>query len=270
MATRREKKGSSDTPDEPPTFPPTTPRRRRNRLQAAQAQRRITRGKLLRAGYRLFAERGKDVVSVNDITDAAGVGFGSFYNHFESKDAFHEALVAAFVEDIDARLDRRLARSVDVAQRIAITVRGAVERAGNDALWRRFLLREAFTGSFRTRGLEARLLDAIQRGLDTGRFRLLEPRVGSLATAGGLIGVVAGALSRSEEGEGAPLASRVRALGISTAATMLAALGLSAEEARSIAERPLRGASQAASVKGTLQSDRSLVFGAEITDRPDG
>lgn len=231
-------------------------------MQAAREQRRITRGKLLRAGYRLFAEQGKDVVSVNDVTEAADVGFGSFYNHFESKDAFHEALVEAFIEDIDAGLQRRLAASTDVADVIAITVRYAVERAGTDALWRRFLLRESFTGRLRARGVEARLLDAIERGLAEGRFRLLEPRVGSIATVGGLIGVVAGALSQSDIGDTTPVASAVRALGVSTAATMLSALGLDPEEARSIAMRPRRaGSSSAQNRKARSRSDRGLVFG---------
>lgn len=256
-----------------PSRPSSTTRPRRNRAQASQEQRRVTRGKLLRAGYRLFAERGKDVVSVNDITDAADVGFGSFYNHFASKDAFHDALVEAFIEDVDANLSCRVSERDDVARVIALTVRYAVERAGTDTLWRRFLLREAFTGRFQARGIEARLLDAIRRGLDSGRFRLLEPRVGSLATAGGLIGVVAGALSRSEEGEGA---ATVRGLGVSTAATMLAALGLDATEARAIAERPQRApAASRSQLRAKAQSDRGLLFDAAAPTvapmaRPDG
>lgn len=259
-----------------PSGPSSTARPRRNRAQAAQEQRQVTRGKLLRAGYRLFAERGKDAVSVNDITDAADVGFGSFYNHFTSKDAFHDALVEAFIEDVDANLGRRVSERDDVARIIALTVRYAVERAGTDTLWRRFLLREAFTGRLQARGIEARLLDAIRHGLDSGRFRLLDPRVGSLATAGGLIGVVAGALSRSEQGEGPASAASLRGLGISTAATMLAALGLDGTEARAVAERPQRPPAPSRSrTRAEALSDRALLFGAgtptpSLTARPDG
>lgn len=259
-----------------PSGPSSRARPRRSRAQASEEQRRVTRGKLLRAGYRLFAERGKDAVSVNDITDAADVGFGSFYNHFASKDVFHGALVEAFIEDVDANLERRLSARDDVAQVVALTVRYAVERAGTDALWRRFLLREAFTGRFQARGIEARLLVAIRHGLDSGRFRLLEPRVGSLATAGGLIGVVAGALSRSEEGEGPADAASVRGLGVSTAATMLAALGLDATEARAVAERPQRAPAPSRSrARAEAQSDRGLLFDAAAPAtprmaRPDG
>src|SRR6202521_3216937 len=56
--------------------------------------RRSTRNVVLNAGSKLFIERGFSACSVQDITDAAGVPKGSFYNHFESK----EALAAAALE----------------------------------------------------------------------------------------------------------------------------------------------------------------------------
>ena len=52
------------------------------------------RGRLLEAGVQTFSRSGFNGCSVQDITDAAGVPKGSFYNHFESK----EALGAAALE----------------------------------------------------------------------------------------------------------------------------------------------------------------------------
>lgn len=49
--------------------------------------RRSTRNVVLNAGSKLFIERGFTACSVQDITDAAGVPKGSFYNHFKSKEA---------------------------------------------------------------------------------------------------------------------------------------------------------------------------------------
>jgi len=49
--------------------------------------RRSTRNVVLNAGSKLFIERGFSACSVQDITDAAGVPKGSFYNHFKSKEA---------------------------------------------------------------------------------------------------------------------------------------------------------------------------------------
>lgn len=48
---------------------------------------------LLRIGERLFAKHGYRDVSIRDITDAAGLGMGSFYTYFSSKEAFYSAIL---------------------------------------------------------------------------------------------------------------------------------------------------------------------------------
>ena len=45
---------------------------------------------------KLFTERGFNASSVQDITDAAGVPKGSFYNHFKSKEALAAEIVTAY------------------------------------------------------------------------------------------------------------------------------------------------------------------------------
>src|SRR5580658_9784409 len=45
-----------------------------------------TRERLMRAALRLFAERGFAGTSIEDITDAADVGKGTFFNYFETKE----------------------------------------------------------------------------------------------------------------------------------------------------------------------------------------
>lgn len=46
-----------------------------------------TRNAVLKAGMKLFTERGFSASGVQDITESAGVPKGSFYNHFKSKEA---------------------------------------------------------------------------------------------------------------------------------------------------------------------------------------
>jgi AcrR family transcriptional regulator len=55
---------------------------------AGRRQRRAaeTRLRLFRCALQLFAERGFTSVTVEDITEAADVGKGTFFNYFESKD----------------------------------------------------------------------------------------------------------------------------------------------------------------------------------------
>ena len=53
------------------------------------------RSTLLRIGERLFTQHGYRDVSIRDITDAAGLGMGSFYTYFASKEEFYSAILDA-------------------------------------------------------------------------------------------------------------------------------------------------------------------------------
>ena len=70
----------------------TTPVRDRHTRRREQ-----TRAKLVEAARTLFARQGVDNTRINEITDEADVGFGSFYNHFDSKEAIVEAVLAETV-----------------------------------------------------------------------------------------------------------------------------------------------------------------------------
>jgi len=48
---------------------------------------------LLKVGERLFAQNGYRDVSIKDITNAAGLGMGSFYTYFTSKEDFYSAIL---------------------------------------------------------------------------------------------------------------------------------------------------------------------------------
>ncbi|MFH2113555.1 MAG: TetR/AcrR family transcriptional regulator [Spirochaetota bacterium] len=49
-----------------------------------------SRERLLRAGKRLFGEKGFHEVNIHEITDAAGLSVGAFYRHFTGKESFFE------------------------------------------------------------------------------------------------------------------------------------------------------------------------------------
>ena len=61
------------------------------------------REEIVQAGLKCLVKNGFNAVGVQDITDAAGVPKGSFYNHFESK----EALGVEIVERYGANQTRR-------------------------------------------------------------------------------------------------------------------------------------------------------------------
>jgi TetR/AcrR family transcriptional repressor of nem operon len=61
------------------------------------------REQLLSAALATFHERGFNATSVQDITEAAGAPKGSFYNHFESKEALAAEAVRKYAERSRAR-----------------------------------------------------------------------------------------------------------------------------------------------------------------------
>lgn len=54
--------------------------------------------RLTKAGLELFSHHGYNATGIQQITDHAGVPKGSFYNHFESKEAFAAAIIAEYAD----------------------------------------------------------------------------------------------------------------------------------------------------------------------------
>lgn len=86
-----------------------------------------TRGKLLEAAEQVFADLGYADASVVKITDAAGVGQGTFYLYFDSKQQIFDELV----EDLNRRVRHAMAEGAAGA-----TSRLEAERDGFRAFFR--------------------------------------------------------------------------------------------------------------------------------------
>lgn len=207
-------------------------------------RKRETRTRLLDAALRLMAEKGMEGVAINEITDAADVGFGSFYNHFESKEAIYATLVDQVFEEFADMLDRLSGGLSDPAEIIAVSVRHTLLRAQREPVWGRFLIREGFSARIVSHGLGQRLLRDLGRGIESKRFVVADPFVGFLSVGGTVLAAVAAELNFLVPD--APAAGGLDELGFSAehfperiAATLLQSLGLKRAEAEKIAARPL-------------------------------
>ena len=74
-------------------------------LMATTQPTRDTRSAILSAGRAIMGRKGYSAVGLAEILSAAGVPKGSFYHYFGSKDAFGEAMVAAYFEEYLAEMD---------------------------------------------------------------------------------------------------------------------------------------------------------------------
>lgn len=54
---------------------------------------------LLQIAYRLFLSKGYEETSIDEIIDEAGIAKGTFYYHFESKEALLEALINKMISE---------------------------------------------------------------------------------------------------------------------------------------------------------------------------
>jgi AcrR family transcriptional regulator len=190
-------------------------------------RRERTRSKLLDAARALFARQGVDNTRINEITDEADVGFGSFYNHFESKEAIVEAVLAEAVAAQGEAIDAATVELDDPAEVVAAAHRSLLNLARSDPDWGWLVIRLDLSLSLRALGPFARR--DLERGIKAGRFQVPNKRVALFATGGALLGVMRDVL----DGEAPRDTDRHHAEGV------LRMLGLTAEDAREVARRPL-------------------------------
>lgn len=220
---------------------PASPATEVEPVSRGERRKRETRERLMQAALRLFAERGVDAVPINEITEAADVGFGSFYNHFPSKEALHDALLARLFEQFADAIDRMAAAIEDPAEVLAISVRHALLRTEREPLWGKLLVRQSYQGDVIARGLGPRLLRDLQRGLNNGRFVTPDPVMTFIAVGSTVLGAVTAQTLRVEAKKAviAEFGAQLGELDVRTAVAVLRMLGLPPEEADAIARRPL-------------------------------
>jgi AcrR family transcriptional regulator len=152
-----------------------------------ERRRALTRAALVEAAAEVFARRGFDGASLEEIAELAGFTRGAIYSNFGSKDdlmlavveRYNETLVDAFSDAVD-RVETLQERAVAAAS----LWRELIHRDPNlTALNLEFRLRALRSEAFRARLLDlqaehvARIADLIEKGANTVGIRLsIAPR----------------------------------------------------------------------------------------------
>jgi len=198
-----------------------------NRLERRKQR---TRAALIQAAQALIAE-GRLNVPVLEITQAADVGMGSFYNHFDSKEALFEAAVADVLDNHGALLDVLTASIEDPAEAFACSFRMTGRMFRRRPQESQILLVNGLSLMGSDRGLAPRALRDITAAVAAGRFAVDDPKLALAVAAGALLGL--GKLLQQEpDRDDAAAADRVTE-------DVLRLFGLPAEEAHQICQRPL-------------------------------
>jgi AcrR family transcriptional regulator len=208
----------SAMPDDPE--PPNRLERRKQRTRAA----------LVKAAQRLIAE-GKVNVPVLEITRAADVGMGSFYNHFDSKEQLFEAAITDVLDAHGAMLDRLTESMDDPAETFAASFRLTGRLFRQRPQESDILLANGPLLLSSDRGLAPRALRDIKAAADAGRFKVDDPEL-ALAMAGGALLGLGKLLRDNPDRDDAWAADTITE-------NVLRLFGLSAEEAHEVCRRPL-------------------------------
>jgi AcrR family transcriptional regulator len=112
-------------------------------------------------------------ISIQDITEHADVGLGTFYNYFESKQAIFEAVLDEIRDQFNQRLNTIRQPVKDPATIMALTLKYCLQQAQDNDDWNRFLTYSGLAdGSRLLEQDEEQCLQDIQRGAKAGRFKV--------------------------------------------------------------------------------------------------
>ncbi len=135
-------------------------------------KRERTRFALINAARSLVFERGEQRISIQDITDRADVGLGTFYNYFPTKTAVFEAVLAQMRSDFNVALNQLREPLKDPAFIVAVTLKYSFRQALDNDEWNSFLAYSGLEGEYLLHQDEAQCLADIKRGVSAGRFKV--------------------------------------------------------------------------------------------------
>ena len=190
-----------------------------------------TREALIDAAVALIADGRGERASIQEITETADVGFGSFYNHFESKEQLFRTASQRLLEQWGQTIDAACEGMTDPAEIFAVSFRISGRLGWTNQAMARFLVGCGLDVVDAGLGLAPRALRDIRAGQDSGRFSVGDAEVALTAVAGALLGLLRLRLSRRR-------GLRIEAVD-DTAEAVLRLLGVEPSEATRLVSKPL-------------------------------
>lgn len=146
-------------------------------------KKEITRQNLVDAARALVDERCDAKIAIQDITNRANVGLGTFYNYFENKQAIYEAVLMDIRSNFEARLESIRAHQTDAASLVANTLKFCFNEALDNEEWQTFIKKSGIEGEHLLLQDPQQCLHDIKTGAQRGRFKIDDPEfVANLVT----------------------------------------------------------------------------------------
>lgn len=197
-------------------------------VPSRHTKRRLrTRDALVSAAEELFAAKGPAAISIDEIVTAADVAKGSFYNHFEDKDAIAREIARTLRAELEQNLTALNVGIDDPAKRVARALSFYTAFAQRSPKRARAMLHLSSGATDPDAPLNQGLSRDIASGIARGRFTGVGREAGMLF----VIGAVQASLQRALNQD----RTSAQRTADQMSALLLRGLGLSPSEAKRIA-----------------------------------
>ena len=193
-------------------------------------KRREARERIVTEAERLMRLKPVDEVTISEITDAADVGHGSFYLHFNSKTEVLIPIIRKEGARWDGLIQENLEGIEDPAEIFAFSARQMGRVIANDELWRWFLQHSGVPAEDMKNAVGTYSARDLGRGLLSGRFAVPEISISSAFMIGGFVHGILAAFEATNPEKAIDQIVEI----------LLRVLGIDQVEARELAHKPLK------------------------------
>ncbi len=103
-------------------------------------KRERTRSALIDSAIQVIADKGFETASIKEITEAAGLANGTFYNHFSDREALAREASAVVAFEIAKEIAEEVKDVEDGLDKVIISTDKVVDRAINAPAWGRVMI----------------------------------------------------------------------------------------------------------------------------------
>jgi AcrR family transcriptional regulator len=192
-------------------------------------KREAARRRLVDAAMELIAAKGVEGLRLRELAERAEIGFGSFYNHFSSKEELVEAVVADYVGAATDEIMQRALAYEDPAVTAAVAQRSFIHliEQNRELAW--LIVRLDRGEAILEIASLPYLGGVLESGVESGRFSGVDVPVTVSSIVGATISVMRGILEGRLAADADVAAARI----------LLRACGIADPEASEIAATPL-------------------------------
>lgn len=137
---------------------------------AGGSKRERTRSALLDATVSVVAAKGMEAAKILDITEAAGLANGTFYNYFDDKESILREAAYGIALAVSRQLDEEMSGIGDAGRRVVTATTRFIEIVVREPDWAHVLLGSAEVMPEMRKDIYRYLRSDIELGVEQGKF----------------------------------------------------------------------------------------------------